>query len=107
MESSASPPPVADLGRRAKAASRILATASTPAKDAALEAAADLLVRRTEEILSANASDVARAEESGTPAKLLTRWARTASKKQGSTTERSVSSSEAPAVRWLLSTDSP
>ena len=27
---------VAELGRRAKAASRILATASTPAKDAAL-----------------------------------------------------------------------
>ena len=57
---------VAELGRRAKAASRILATASTPAKDAALEAAADLLVRRTDEILSANAADVARAEAAGT-----------------------------------------
>ena len=64
---------VAELGRRAKAASRVLATASTPAKDAALEAAADLLVRRTEEILSANASDVARAEEAGTAATVVDR----------------------------------
>ena len=64
---------VAELGRRAKAASRALATASTPAKDAALEAAADLLVRRTEEILSANAADVARAEEAGTPATVVDR----------------------------------
>lgn len=64
---------VAELGRRAKAASRILATASTPAKDAALEAAADLLVRRTEEILAANGSDVARAEEAGTPATVVDR----------------------------------
>ncbi|MDP1806367.1 MAG: gamma-glutamyl-phosphate reductase, partial [Acidimicrobiales bacterium] len=64
---------VAELGRRAKAASRILANASTPAKDAALEAAADLLVRRTEEILSANASDVARAEQAGTAAPVVDR----------------------------------
>src|SRR5215210_6662231 len=64
---------VAELGRRAKAASRILATASTPAKDAALDAAADLLVRRTDEILSANASDVARAEEAGTAATVVDR----------------------------------
>jgi glutamate-5-semialdehyde dehydrogenase len=64
---------VADLGRRAKAASRILATASTPAKDAALEAAADLLVRGTDDILSANASDVARAEEAGTAATVVDR----------------------------------
>ena len=35
---------VADLGARAKAASRVLATASTEAKDAALAAGADLLV---------------------------------------------------------------
>jgi glutamate-5-semialdehyde dehydrogenase len=64
---------VAELGRRAKAASRILATASTPAKDAALEAAADLLVRRTDEILSANAADVGRAEEAGTAATVVDR----------------------------------
>jgi glutamate-5-semialdehyde dehydrogenase len=64
---------VADLGRRAKAASRVLATAPTPAKDAALEAAAELLVRRTAEILDANAADVARAEEAGTPAPVVDR----------------------------------
>jgi glutamate-5-semialdehyde dehydrogenase len=64
---------VAELGRRAKAASRVLATASTPAKDAALEAAADLLVRRTSEILDANASDVARAESAGTASTVVDR----------------------------------
>jgi glutamate-5-semialdehyde dehydrogenase len=64
---------VAELGRRAKAASRILATASTPAKDAALEAAADLLVQRTDEILAANAADVGRAEETGTAATVVDR----------------------------------
>ncbi|MGI8807878.1 MAG: glutamate-5-semialdehyde dehydrogenase [Acidimicrobiales bacterium] len=65
--------PVAELGRRAKAASRVLATASTPEKDAALAAAADLLVQRTPEILDANASDVARAEASATAATVVDR----------------------------------
>ena len=64
---------VADLGRRAKAASRLLATASTPAKDAALTAAADLLVQRTAEILDANADDVARADAAGTTATVVDR----------------------------------
>jgi glutamate-5-semialdehyde dehydrogenase len=54
-----------DLGARAKAASRVLATASTEAKDAALLAAADLLLDRHAEILAANAEDVAAAEERG------------------------------------------
>ncbi|HEX4906492.1 MAG TPA: glutamate-5-semialdehyde dehydrogenase [Acidimicrobiales bacterium] len=54
------------LGQRAKAASRLLATASTEAKDAALLAAADLLVDRTGDIVTANADDVARAEAAGT-----------------------------------------
>ena len=53
---------VADLGRRAKIASRVLAGESTGAKDAALAVAADLLVERAGEILLANAADVARAE---------------------------------------------
>ena len=39
-----SPTPIAELGARAKAAARLLATAPTSAKDAALLAAADLLV---------------------------------------------------------------
>jgi glutamate-5-semialdehyde dehydrogenase len=58
--------PIAALGRRAKVASRVLATASTEAKDAALLAAADLLVERAADVLDANASDVDRAESSGT-----------------------------------------
>src|SRR6266852_1764596 len=55
MERSA-PTPVADLGRRAKAASRQLATASTAAKDEALRAAADLLEQRGSDVLSAMAA---------------------------------------------------
>jgi glutamate-5-semialdehyde dehydrogenase len=54
-----------ELGQRAKAASRVLATASTEAKDAALLAAADLLLDRHAEILAANAEDVAAAEAAG------------------------------------------
>jgi len=65
--------PVAELGRGAKAASRVLATASTAAKDAALTAAADLLVQHSAEILDANADDVARAEAAGTPATVVDR----------------------------------
>lgn len=57
--------PIADLGSRAKAASRVLATASTAVKDAALLAAADLLLDRHAEILGANADDVEAAEAKG------------------------------------------
>src|SRR4051812_7428482 len=53
---------IAELGRRAKAASRVLASASTNTKDAALHAAADLLVDRVEDVLAANRRDVERAE---------------------------------------------
>ena len=53
-----------DLGLRAKAAARVLAGTSTEAKDAGLQAAADLLVERVDELIEANATDVARAEES-------------------------------------------
>jgi len=56
---------IADLGARAKASSRVLAAASTETKDAALLAAADLLLDREAEILEANAADVAAAEEAG------------------------------------------
>ena len=48
---------VVELGRRARHASRRLASASTAEKDAALLTAADLLVERTPEILAANATD--------------------------------------------------
>jgi len=57
---------IAELGRRAKKASRVLAVASTTAKDAALHAAADLLVDRGGDILEANAADIAAAEAAGT-----------------------------------------
>jgi glutamate-5-semialdehyde dehydrogenase len=78
---------IADLGARAKQASRILATASTTAKDAALHTAADLLVDRTDDVLVANALDVTAAEDAGTTATVVDRLrltsARVASMAQG------------------------
>jgi glutamate-5-semialdehyde dehydrogenase len=62
-----------DLGRRAKIASRMLATASTSAKDAALRAAADLLEAGSAEVLEANAADVASAEQRGERATVVDR----------------------------------
>ena len=67
------PDPIADLGGRAKAASRVLATASTEVKDSALLAAAEILVERSDEILAANADDVARAEAEGKSATVVDR----------------------------------
>ena len=56
---------VVELGRRARHASRRLASASTAEKDAALLTAADLLVERTPEILAANAADTEHAATAG------------------------------------------
>jgi glutamate-5-semialdehyde dehydrogenase len=53
-----------EAGRRATEAARRLATASTAAKDAALLVAADLLEAHQDELLAANAADVAAAEAS-------------------------------------------
>jgi glutamate-5-semialdehyde dehydrogenase len=64
---------LAELGRRAKAAARTLATTSTEARDAALATAADLLVARTDDLLAANATDVARAEAAGAAATVVDR----------------------------------
>jgi glutamate-5-semialdehyde dehydrogenase len=50
--------PVAELGRRARAASRRLLTATTGERDTALTAAADLLAERAADVLEANAADV-------------------------------------------------
>jgi glutamate-5-semialdehyde dehydrogenase len=61
------------LGRRAKAASLAVARASTADKDAALLAAADLLVDRADEVVAANAVDVARALDAGTTATVVDR----------------------------------
>ncbi|MHB8681813.1 MAG: glutamate-5-semialdehyde dehydrogenase [Acidimicrobiales bacterium] len=57
--------PLEALGRRAKAAARVLAGASTAAKDGALRTAADLLEAGAAEIVVANAADLARAESEG------------------------------------------
>jgi glutamate-5-semialdehyde dehydrogenase len=65
--------PLVELGRRAKVASRVLATTSTAAKDAGLLSSADLLVERTDDILAANAEDVARAEADGVSATVTDR----------------------------------
>ena len=56
---------IAELGARARAASRVVGLASTAAKNDALLAAADLLVDRSADVLRANAEDVARAESEG------------------------------------------
>jgi glutamate-5-semialdehyde dehydrogenase len=56
---------VVELGRRAREASRALATASTSAKDSALLAAADLLLDRAPEILDANGHDLEAAKAGG------------------------------------------
>ena len=57
--------PVIELGRRAKAASRLLAGAPTPAKNGALLTAADLLAERAGEIRAANDADLAAARVAG------------------------------------------
>ena len=62
----ASTPSLADLGRRAVGASQQLAGASAAAKNAALIAAADLVARSEQDLISANTDDVARAERAGT-----------------------------------------
>jgi glutamate-5-semialdehyde dehydrogenase len=66
-------PNAAELGRRAKAASRVLATSSTAAKDAALRLAADLLEERADGILAANAVDLETAAAAGMEAGPLDR----------------------------------
>ncbi len=58
---------------RARAASRVLRTLPTDVKDAALAAMADALVERTDEVLAANALDVAAAEADGTAASVVDR----------------------------------
>lgn len=67
------PTPVAELGRRAAAAARVLAGASTAAKDAALLAAAELLEQRAPELVAANAIDLEAAASGGMEAAPLDR----------------------------------
>ncbi|MER8463435.1 glutamate-5-semialdehyde dehydrogenase [Mesorhizobium sp. M1396] len=56
---------MADIGRRARAAARPLAIATTAAKNAALLAMAEAIVARGQDILDANAIDVSNGQESG------------------------------------------
>ncbi|HEX2563605.1 MAG TPA: gamma-glutamyl-phosphate reductase, partial [Acidimicrobiales bacterium] len=64
---------ISDLGRRARAASRLLATAPTAAKDATLLAAAELLVERADDLIAANAADVERERAAGVGATVVDR----------------------------------
>jgi glutamate-5-semialdehyde dehydrogenase len=64
---------IADMGRRARAAARVLAGTPTARKAEALTRAAALLRERSATILTANAADMARAEASGMAAAMKDR----------------------------------
>lgn len=64
---------VTDICADAKAASRILATLDTALKDRALNAIADALDARTDEIVAANAKDLDAGREAGLDAALMDR----------------------------------
>ncbi len=83
MPPTGAPTPLPELGRRAKDASRVLATASTATKDGALHASADLLLARSAEILDANRADVERAEAAGVTATVVDRLRLTATRIAG------------------------
>jgi glutamate-5-semialdehyde dehydrogenase len=71
------------LGARAKAASRLLGTAGTPSKNAALLTAADLLLERAAEIQHANDADLEAAAAGGMAAGPLDRLKLTDSRLDG------------------------
>ena len=64
---------IADMGRRARAAARLLAGLSSAAKCRALETAAEMIREAAPEILAANAVDMARAEAAGLSSAMLDR----------------------------------
>ncbi|TPL53368.1 glutamate-5-semialdehyde dehydrogenase [Mesorhizobium sp. B2-4-4] len=64
---------MADLGRRARAAARPLAIATTAAKNAALAAMAEAIIARERAILDANAIDIANGHEAGLSASSMDR----------------------------------
>ena len=76
-------PTIAELGRRAKVASRALASAPTDARDAALRAGADLLGQHADDLLAANAADVERAVADGQPATVVDRLRLTRARIEG------------------------
>lgn len=62
-----------DIGRRARAAGRVISAADPGAKNAALFALADLLIARQDSLLAENARDMAAGREKGLDAALLDR----------------------------------
>ena len=62
-----------DLGKRARAASRVLARSSTAQKNSALLAMADQVAAQTESILAANRKDLAQARNNGLSSAMLER----------------------------------
>ncbi len=64
---------IADMGRRARAASAVLAQTPTATKAAALRAAASALRANEAELLAANADDVARGEANGLSSAMIDR----------------------------------
>jgi glutamate-5-semialdehyde dehydrogenase len=74
---------VEELGRRAKTASRVLATAPTATKNAALVTAADLLLERADDIQRANEADLAAAQDDGMDAGPLDRLRLTHARLEG------------------------
>lgn len=65
--------PIPELGQRSKAASRVLATASTAQKNEALLVAAESLIGASDVILAANSIDVRRAESEGVSSTVVDR----------------------------------
>ncbi|MER8483159.1 glutamate-5-semialdehyde dehydrogenase [Mesorhizobium sp. M1322] len=64
---------MADIGRRARAAARPLAVATTAAKNAALVAMAEAIICRDQDILDANAIDISNGHKSGLSASFMDR----------------------------------
>ena len=62
-----------DVGRAARAASRLMAKANTGAKNAALNAIADAIVRDADKLLAANQQDMAQARADGLEPAMLDR----------------------------------
>ncbi|WP_328529317.1 glutamate-5-semialdehyde dehydrogenase [Nocardioides sp. NBC_00368] len=74
---------IREVAAKAREASYELAVAPRSVKDAALHAMADALLARAEEVLEANATDVARAEASGSPANIIDRLSLTPERLDG------------------------
>ncbi|RWA70231.1 glutamate-5-semialdehyde dehydrogenase [Mesorhizobium sp.] len=64
---------MAEIGRRGRAAARPLAVATTAAKNTALAAMADAILRNEQAILEANAIDMSNGEEAGLSASFMDR----------------------------------